>query len=69
MIKHIENDQSQMFKQIMEPRYFLTLNESLSIHQFDYQLKDQFDDQYKTISAGDEINEITRVRPLTFYHG
>ena len=63
MLKHIENDQSQIFKQIMEPRYILTLNESLSIHQFDYQVKDEFSDVYKTISITDEANKTIVIVP------
>ena len=63
MLKHIENDQSQIFKQIMEPRYILTLNESLSIHQFDYQINDEFNDVYKTISVTDEANKTIVIVP------
>ena len=63
MLKHIENDQSQIFKQIMEPRYILTLNDSFSIHQFDYQINDEFSDVYKTISVTDEANKTIVIVP------
>ena len=63
IIKHIENDQGHIFKQIIEPKYFLALNDSFSIHQFDYQINDEFSDVYKTISVTDEANKTIVIVP------
>ena len=63
IIKHIENDQGHIFKQIIEPKYFLALNDSFSIHQFDYQINDEFNDVYKTISVTDEANKTIVIVP------
>ena len=63
IIKHIENDQDHIFKQIIEPQYFLTLNGSFSVHQFDYQINDEFSDVYKTISVTDKANKTIVIVP------
>ena len=52
-----------IFKQIIEPQYFLALNDSFSIHQFDYQINDEFNDVYKTISVTDEANKTIVIVP------
>jgi len=63
IVKYLEFDQNEIFKQMMEPRYFLEFTEAIGVHQFHYQFRDEFDPVHKTISVTDEMNKTVVITP------
>ena len=63
IVKYMEFEQDEIFKRIVEPKYFTSVTDVLQTQQFDYQLKDEFNDIYKTISVSDQINKVIVIVP------
>ena len=63
MIKYIEYDTDELFRQIVQPHNFVMQDGVVSIVQYDFQLRDKFEDKYRKLGFTDEVNQTIVIIP------
>jgi hypothetical protein len=63
MVKYMEADGSELFRKILQPKYFLIDDGIFSIQKSDFNLRDGLEETYKQISFHDQINKPVVIIP------
>ncbi len=63
MIKHIEQDQGELFRQSVKIENFVKIDGAVSILLYQFEMRDAFEDRYKKISFTDEVNKPVVIIP------
>ena len=63
MIKYIEYDTDDLFRQLVQPQNFIMQDGIVSVTQYDFQLRDKFEDKYRKLGFTEGANKTIVIIP------